>query len=110
MKILLIHPPFYRFIDYYNRYFPSGLAYLAAVLRKEGHEALIYDADCNVNPSKTDQARLEENYPIYLKSLKDDNHPVWQEMRKKFRTLAPMWLELLSILLLLHLLLRLFRL
>jgi hypothetical protein len=52
MKILLIDPPFYRFIGYYNRYFPLGLSYLAAVLRKEGHEVLIYDADCNVNPRK----------------------------------------------------------
>ena len=54
MKILLIDPPFYRFIDYYKRYFPLGLAYLAAVLRKEGHEVLIYDGDCNVSPSKID--------------------------------------------------------
>jgi len=45
MRILLIDPPFYRFIGYYNRYFPLGLASLAAVLQKKGHEVLIYDAD-----------------------------------------------------------------
>ncbi|MCK4828359.1 hypothetical protein KA005_72185 [bacterium] len=54
MKILLIDPPFYRFIGYYNRYFPLGLAYLAGVLRKERHEVLIYDVDCNVSSSKID--------------------------------------------------------
>ena len=64
MKILLIDPPFYRFIGYYNRYFPLGLAYLAAVLRKEGHNVLIYDADCNVNPTKMDFSQLEEIYPF----------------------------------------------
>ena len=89
MKILLIDPPFYRFIGYYNRYFPLGLAYLAAILRKEGHEVLIYDADCNVNPSKMDFARLEDSYPLYLDSVKDDNHPIWQEMRERLRDFNP---------------------
>ena len=49
MKILLIDPPFYRFIKYYNRYFPLGLTYLAAVLQDKGHQVLIYDADANVD-------------------------------------------------------------
>lgn len=88
MKILLIDPPFYRFIGYYNRYFPLGLAYLAAVLRKEGHEVLIYDVDCNVNPSKMDFASLEESYPLYLKSL-DDSHPIWKEMRERINYFKP---------------------
>ena len=48
MRILLIDPPFYRFIKYYNRFFPLGLAYLAAVLRGDGHQVLIYDADANI--------------------------------------------------------------
>ena len=82
VKIILIDPPFYRFIGYYNRYFPLGLAYLAVVLRENGHDVLIYDADCNVNPSKMDFTRLEDRYPFYLKSLKDNNHPIWQEMKK----------------------------
>jgi len=74
MKVLLIDPPFYRFIGYYNRYFPLGLAYLAAVLRENGHEVFIYDADCNINPSKMDFTRLEDSYPLYLKSVRGDNH------------------------------------
>lgn len=81
MKILLIDPPFYRFMGYYNRYFPLGLSYLAAVLQKGGHEVLIYDADCNVNPTKMDFSRLEDSYPLYLKSLGDDKHPVWREFK-----------------------------
>jgi anaerobic magnesium-protoporphyrin IX monomethyl ester cyclase len=89
MKILLIDPPFYRFIGYYNRYFPLGLASLATVLQKKGHEVLIYDADSNVNPSKMNFAFLEDSYPIYLKALKNNNHPIWQEMSKKIRSFAP---------------------
>ncbi len=89
MKILLIDPPFYRFIGYYNRYFPLGLAYLAAVLREDGHDVLIYDADCNVNPSKMDFARLEDSYPLYLRAVRDDNHPVWREMMERIRDFNP---------------------
>lgn len=89
MKILLLDPPFYRFIGYYNRYFPLGLAYLAAVLRKEGHEVLIYDADCNVNPSKMDFTRLEDSYPFYLKSLREDSHTIWMEMRERIHSFKP---------------------
>jgi anaerobic magnesium-protoporphyrin IX monomethyl ester cyclase len=89
MKTLLIDPPFYRFIGYYNRYFPLGLSYLAAVLQKKGHEVLIYDADCNVNPSKMDFARLEEDYPLYLSALKDDSHAVWREMNETLRNFEP---------------------
>ncbi len=89
MKVLLIDPPFYRFIDYYNRYFPVGLSYLAAMLQREGHEVLIYDADCNVNPTNMDFSKLEDNYLLYLESLKDNNHPIWQEMREKVHSFSP---------------------
>lgn len=89
MRILLIDPPFYRFIGYYNRYFPLGLAYLAAVLRNEGHDVLLYDADCNVNPSKMNFAALEDSYPYYLRSVKDDEHYIWQEVRKNMLDFKP---------------------
>ncbi len=89
MKILLIDPPFFRLIGYYNRYFPISLSCLAAVLERQGHEVLIYDADCNVNPTKMDFTRLEEDYPDYLKSVKNENHPIWQEMRKKVSDFKP---------------------
>lgn len=89
MNILLIDPPFYRFIGYYNRYFPLGLAYLAAGLRQAGHEVLIYDADSNINPSKMDFAHLEDSYPHYLQSLANDKHPIWEEMRERIREFKP---------------------
>ena len=89
MKILLIDPPLFRFMGYYNRYFPISLSCLAAVLQKEGHDVLIYDADCNINPTKMDFTQLEDDYPDYLRSVKNDNHPIWQEMRKKTNDFKP---------------------
>lgn len=81
MRVLLIAPPFYRFIGYYNRYFPMGLGYLASVLKQNGHDVVIYDADANKNPTKMNYASLEENYPEYLKALNEDSHPIWEEVR-----------------------------
>ncbi|MDD5458736.1 MAG: radical SAM protein [Phycisphaerae bacterium] len=89
MKILLIDPPFYRFIGYYNRYFPLGLASLAAVLEQKGHQALVYDADYNENPTKMDFSRLEDDYSFYLAALADDNNHVWQEMKETIGDFKP---------------------
>ena len=89
MKVLLIDPPFYRLIGYYNRYFPISLACLAGVLQKEGNKVLIYDADCNIYPSKMEFSYLEDSYPLYLKLLKDNNHTVWEEMRKTIHNFNP---------------------
>lgn len=89
MRILFIDPPFYRFIGYYNRYFPLGLTSLAAVLRQEGHEVLVYDADCNRQASKMELSLLEESYPEYIKGINDSNHYLWQEARKILKDFRP---------------------
>lgn len=89
MKILLIDPPFYRFIGYYNRYFPLGLTYLAAVLQVQGHEVVVYDADANIDPKRMNFAVLEESYPAYLAALRKDTHVVWQEFKNKLNEFNP---------------------
>jgi len=89
MRVLLVDPPFYRFISYRNRYFPLGLASLATILRRRGHEVVIYDADRNVNPSKMNFTFLDDSYPSYLEALRNGNHPVWSEMRETLRCWRP---------------------
>lgn len=90
MNILLIDPPFYRFINYYNRYFPLGLAYLAAVLRNKGHRVLIYDADANVDKAgRMDYSDLESRYPEYIKSVNNMSHPIWNELRDTLDEIKP---------------------
>ena len=80
MKILLIDPPFYRFFNYFNRYFPLGLSYLASTLRKAGHQVTLYDADCNKNAKGMDYTRLPEKYRIYLKELRNPENPIIKEI------------------------------
>ncbi len=89
MKILLIDPPFYRFFNYYNRYFPLGLSYLSSTLKKAGHEVVIYDADCNKNSKGMDYTRLPEKYRIYLKELKNPENSIIQEISETFKKYQP---------------------
>ena len=89
MKILLVDPPFYQFIGFYNRYFPLGLAYLAAALRERGHEVRIYDADANINPDKMNFTALEESYPAYLRSVADDAPPVFDGLKRTLAEFKP---------------------
>jgi radical SAM superfamily enzyme YgiQ (UPF0313 family) len=81
MKILLITPPFYRIIGFYNRYFPVGITTLGTFLQHAGHEVTVYDADYNANPLHMDYTLLPQSYRSYLNSFRDDRHPVWREVR-----------------------------
>lgn len=89
MRILLIQPPFYRFLGYYSRYFPYGLLSLGTFLKKEGHDVLVYDADYNTSPSDLDISRVFEKYHGYLSSLKNSGAPIWQEVRERVRSFGP---------------------
>jgi len=89
MNILLIDPPFYRFFNYFNRYFPLGLSYLSAVLKKAGHQVTIYDADCNKNSKEINYARLPEKYPIYLKEIKNSENPIIKEISETLARYNP---------------------
>ncbi|MGD2095709.1 MAG: radical SAM protein, partial [Phycisphaerales bacterium] len=90
MKVLLVDPPFYRFIKYYNRYFPLGLAYLAAVLRDNGHQVLIYDGDANIEKAmEMDFSALEKKYPEYIKNVNQMSHHIWNELRDVLNDYKP---------------------
>ena len=88
-KILLVDPPFYRFFNYFNRYFPLGLSYLSATLKKAGHQVTIYDADCNKNSKGMDYTRLPEKYRIYLKELRNPENPIIKEISEIFVKYQP---------------------
>lgn len=89
MKILLIDPPFYRILGFYNRYFPIGVTTVGTVLKEAGHDVVVYDADFNDNPKAIDYTRLPEYYNIYLDSFKRAEHPVWTEVRETIRQFKP---------------------
>ncbi len=89
MKILLIAPPFYRIIGFYNRYFPVGIVTIGTFLNKAGYEVVVYDADCNYDPQYMDYSLLPQLYPEYLTSFQNQSHPVWVEVKDTIASVCP---------------------
>lgn len=93
MKILLVYPPWLRLFGLSNNYFPLNLGYLAAELRKQGHEPLIYQTDfdpISINGTFVDAEKImTSNYGRYIGILQDLNHGVWQEIRRTVETVRP---------------------
>lgn len=73
--------------------FPLNLGYLAAELRKSGHEAVIYNADfdsSNGGNSYIDpEIVMMSNYNSYMAILQDIKHPIWQQLRETVQAIAP---------------------
>ena len=81
MKVLLIDPPHDRFFGFYRFYYPIGLAYIGAVLNKDGHE--VKTLDCEHFPEGKSYSFLDvsQMQDLYHQGLQDDYHPVWTEIR-----------------------------
>jgi anaerobic magnesium-protoporphyrin IX monomethyl ester cyclase len=80
MKVLLIAPPFYRLFRYPGTYFPLGLGYVAASVRKAGHDVRILHADYDQVGSAPTYAELIADYPLFRKGLRQRDHPCWKEI------------------------------
>jgi len=79
LRILLISPPFYRILGFYNRYYPLAIVSIGTVLRKLGHKVLVYDADFTAAVRDINFDELSLRYSDYSESLKNYEHPVWRE-------------------------------
>ncbi len=81
MKILLIDPPFQRFMGFYRFYYPLGLASMAAVLQRAGHSVVILDADHAAETDTLPWSDAAQRSDNYLAALEDDTNSVWKEIR-----------------------------
>ena len=89
MKILLIDPPFYRFMGLYRYYYPLGLASMSAVLQREGHSVAIYDADYDPDADTVPWSAAAERFDTYAGALENDAHSLWREIRDTITYVAP---------------------
>ena len=89
MKILLIDPPFYRFMGIQGRYFPIGLGYIAASLREHGYKVKIYSADNTKVVSAPDYTKMTEHYDRFIGQVNDGTHPLWQDILAVLRSFQP---------------------
>lgn len=89
MRVLLVSPPFYRFMGYYNRYFPYGLLIVATVVKNAGYDVMVYDADYNDRPTDIDISTVYDKSDAYLESFKNQNHPIWNEVKETVHKFQP---------------------
>jgi len=89
MKILLIEPPFHRFMGFYRYFFPFSLSSLSSYLNKDQHQILIYDADHGNEPVFMTSTDLLDVFPKYLEGIKNLRHPIWKETENIIRSFKP---------------------
>ena len=85
----MISPPFKRFTGLVSNYYPIGLGYLAAIVKQDGHQVKIYEADAAVKPTSLDFTDEYRRYDLYLKGVNDLDHPVWAEIQQLLEIYRP---------------------
>jgi radical SAM superfamily enzyme YgiQ (UPF0313 family) len=89
LKILLIEPPFLRFMGFKCDWFPLGLGYIAAVLKSNGFSVKIYNAEFHQEPQYLQYSKIIEKYKEYSSGMVNEDHPLWQEVRKVIKEVQP---------------------
>lgn len=88
MKILLIQPPWYGFQNLVSNRLYLGLAYLGAVLEKNGYEILILNGEIFFNTFKESKEEITINEAEYLKNLSSE-HYVYKKIIDKIKDWNP---------------------
>jgi anaerobic magnesium-protoporphyrin IX monomethyl ester cyclase len=90
-RALLVNPPFYRLLGSHYNANSLGIAYIAAVLNSNGHDAWLYNADYLNRNSYIKLKGLFDGFADYTTYFKDENHPIWQEVVQKIIDFKPDW-------------------
>jgi anaerobic magnesium-protoporphyrin IX monomethyl ester cyclase len=88
MKVLLVCPPWNKLFGGGTGDVPLGVGYLAAVLRANGIETDIYNADFRKNVY-FEQSDFEKNVEQYAEVQRDLHHPLWQEIKRVVSSFDP---------------------
>jgi anaerobic magnesium-protoporphyrin IX monomethyl ester cyclase len=93
-KILLIDPPFFRFMGEGQYAPPLGLCYLASYCRSKGFSNLVvYNADFDpfvaCSESSIDYAKEKDAFETYQKSIEDLDHPLYREVLERIEKEKP---------------------
>lgn len=89
MRILFIDPPFQRFMKFHRYYYPLGLAYMASMLKTQGHDVLVYDAEHVTDGETLSWLEAAQRYDEYPKAIENDNHPIWLEIQNVIKEFSP---------------------
>ena len=90
-RILLVNPPFYRFLGSHYNANSLGIAYIASHLNANGHEAWLYNADFVNRESYANLGSLFSQYSDYKKYFKNEDADIWNEVVDKIIEFEPEW-------------------
>lgn len=79
-KVLLVNPPFYRLLGSHYNANSLGIAYIAAVLNENGHDAFLYNADFVDDSTYANLTSLYKNFTNYKSFFSDAHAPIWNEV------------------------------
>jgi anaerobic magnesium-protoporphyrin IX monomethyl ester cyclase len=87
-RILLVNPPFYRFLGSHYNGLPLGLAYIASTLNNSGHDAWVYNADFQPTAAYKTAHGLYEDAEQGMNAFRE-NGPIVQECVKAIAAFEP---------------------
>ena len=90
-RVLLVNPPFYRLLGSHYNANSLGIAYVAAVLNQNGHDAWLYNADFLNQHIYSNQKKLFDGFHDYTAYFKDEEADIWNEVVDRIEAFHPGW-------------------
>jgi radical SAM superfamily enzyme YgiQ (UPF0313 family) len=88
-KILLINPPFYRFMGLEQDYVPLSLLAVGSEMDRRGDKVFIKNMEIGQDMFYKGYTDRGKNYNEYIDALDDISHPVWKEVDKTITDINP---------------------
>lgn len=88
-KVLLIDPPFQKFMNFSKNGIPLGLLSLAGSLKSKGYKVEVLDSDYNPDGIPYPFVAKIEHYDEYLNGLYNMSHPIWQGILNQIEKSSP---------------------
>jgi anaerobic magnesium-protoporphyrin IX monomethyl ester cyclase len=90
MNVLLIDPPYDRIIGQKSEWYPLGLVSIATYIKSKGFpDVKVYHAEHDNSNTYKSVVKYSEDLLLYKKTLENDNHIIWQEIRNVIATFCP---------------------
>ena len=90
-RILLVNPPFYRLLGSHYNANSLGIAYIAAYLNRNGHDAWVYNADYVNQRDYAELREIFDSFVNYTEYFKNENDPIWEEVAQRIIDFKPEW-------------------
>ena len=90
-RILLVNPPFYRFLGSHYNANSLGIAYIASHLNANGHDAWVYNADFQNQDIYPNLPGLYSQYDNYKQYFTNEDADIWNEVVDRIIEFRPDW-------------------